>query len=192
MLDFENPDFKSETLAALEKHGHVHVDIGEPDIEVSIHSRDKNRLRVTAKSIVNQKIIGTISSPNEKDKNHRPLKVTGAKEVGLKNSLVAKQILAVLNSLEGTPNIEIVPHYELIRFYIKEGYVPIRRINQSKHTVDPELEKLFEGLVEFQSELNQGHNPSYDIWKLPKTILEKNPIAAKKYWEKIEIAARTN
>jgi len=184
-IDQATPDFKEQVLATLKTEKVITVKTEDPRVEISITQLPNNRIKVTAREAVQKTLLGTISSPNEKESQHRPLKVEGAKAFGLKNSQVASQILKVINSIEGRPEIEVVPHYELIRFYILEGYVPVSRKNQSGHPVDKELQKLFTGLVEFQKKLNQGWNPSYDIWSLPKTILKLDPPAAKQYWNSI-------
>lgn len=108
--------------------------------------------------------------------DHRSLIVSEAVE-GCPKGLIAHHILSVISGLEGGyMEQESVHGYDLIIFYIREGYVPIRRKGGVK--------KLKNELVTYlKNEISLGEKNRFDS---PVTHLVRNPRVARKWWEELK------
>ena len=108
--------------------------------------------------------------------NHRPLEVFNANENYTKVD-IAKILWQLINLIEKRiPKEENVSGYDLICFYIREGYLPVER------------GKNFNLLkVELKNYLNNKNNKSYHFNRnlLPTTKLKYNPEEAEKYWQEL-------
>ena len=109
--------------------------------------------------------------------NHRYLKVERSVE-GMAKGALAHKILAIINAVEEQIPEENVRGYDMIIFYIREGYVPD----------EPKFEtSLINELVVFlkRKKARQGSITGMERIMLPLVNLKFNPDAAKSYWEKL-------
>lgn len=115
---------------------------------------------------------GRIMSPNQ-NKMHRDLEVKRLVQ-GYEKGSVGHLLLSVINQLEGVLEEENVKGYDLIIFYIREGYVPESR--------SCGLDDLKKELVHY---LKSG-KPKPNRQLLPNTKLKRNPEAAAAYWKELK------
>jgi len=144
----------------------------------NIHVAKNSNLKfeVSIKGLDDKEIARIGESTSE---NHRYLRVFKSIE-NLKKWEIAKIILDIINRLEGVLKEENVRRYNLINFYLHEGYVPVKRQDDKDEYKNFGVEELKYELVEYLHTKEKGLEFSYKE-AIPITTMEYNPEKALEY-----------
>ena len=150
------------------------LNVGQPDlhIEVGIKTDEDSGNRICAYS--RTKLIGEVRSAINSTSLHRYLLVEEGTDK-FEKGMIAHLILGLINCIESPLPYEHVRGYDLIIFYIREGYMPVSR--------DSDWESLESELVEYMLFRPLFREP--ERRRLPLTKLKLNPAEAENYWNRL-------